>query len=78
MRDDDELMKILRERWAQQGDRAAPKASAPGDWSKLVQLNVRVPVHVKKSIEASAAARGVTLAQFIAMACAKDDEEARG
>ncbi len=78
MRGDEELLKLLRERWAavRAGEPQKAALLPAGDWSKLVQLNVRVPASVKKSIEAGAAARNMTLAQFIALTCTKADGEA--
>ena len=79
MTSDDELLKQFRARWAEPAAPAAVTAAAPkkpaGDWTSLVQLNVRIPSHVKKMIEQEAAARGVTLAQLIAAACVRDARE---
>lgn len=75
MASDEEFLAMVRAKWAEARAASAPplgktrpKADAPVEKTKVVQLNVRVPADVKVRIEQRAAALGLTLAQYIAAA----------
>ncbi len=75
MASDEEFLAIVQAKWAAARAASAsppgktrPKADAPGEKTKVVQLNVRVPADVKLRIEQRAAALGLTLAQYIVAA----------